>query len=277
MIHVRLAGGLGNQLFQLAAATLVDPTGHSRIVVHTGALGRYVAKRQPDSLRLMGSSEFSVSPDNTLIANCLRWFVVTGRAGKWIPGLSLSDQDFERGLITKRKAIILDGYYQQGWNDSRMVQATQRMRVRPPAPEAAARVSSEECVIHIRGGDFLRLPQYQVATPSYYHSAIEQARAAGYTRFAVITDDPPYALQICGQLAGTLPQGAVRVVTPADDALCDFDTLRSASARIIGNSTFAWWATALDTKKAQTWSPSQFILAETRDYFLPWESLRRTE
>ncbi|MBC7700862.1 alpha-1,2-fucosyltransferase [Aquabacterium sp.] len=272
MIHVRLAGGLGNQLFQLAAAALVDPTGQACIIPHAAALGRYSAARQPDSLRLLSGSFGSPKSDSPW-QKAWNWLIESGRAGRWLMGIGIGDLASIQNLSfgSRCNVAILDGYFQKGWTDARMADAIARLCPLKPLAHASSRVEIDECVVHIRGGDFLKLPAYQVATDLYYRSAIQKAKKTGYNRFAVITDDQEYAKRFLEKLSEELSEGMVRIVDSSADALSDFDALRAASARIISNSTFAWWAAALDLKKSHTWSPTQFTRDEIRDYFLPWE------
>lgn len=272
MIYVRLAGGLGNQLFQIAAAMVADPTGVTPVVPLTGALARYATTRQPDSLRLLATSlQFQTPTSRT--ARAWEWLAVACRAGKWLPGVRLNDDDFQRGLSTHghRQVAIVDGYFQRGWNDATLARATLRMPTSPPRLAAASRIEPDECVVHVRGGDFLQLPAYQVAGFAYYTAAIRAAQSAGYLRFAVLTDDPEHAERLRARMNDCLPEIFIRVIAPSTDPLVDFDTLRCAAARVIGNSTFAWWAAALDSNQAKTWSATAFTRDEKRDYYLPWE------
>jgi hypothetical protein len=55
--------------------------------------------------------------------------------------------------------------------------------------------------------------------------------------------------------------------------LGDFALLRRAPARILGNSTFSWWAAALDGHHSLTLSPNQWTRGVPRRLFLPWEAV----
>lgn len=55
------------------------------------------------------------------------------------------------------------------------------------------------------------------------------------------------------------------------NALEDFDTLRVATARIIGNSTFACWAAAFCKAPAPAWAPMKLTLGNSRDFYLSYE------
>lgn len=155
------------------------------------------------------------------------------------------------------------------------------MQARPITTAAAARIGSDEVVVHIRGGDFLRLPQFQVVAADFYVRAVRQAMERGLNRFAIVSDDPPYATAVCEEILEHVPSVDIRLIPRGANALEDFDTLRTATARIIGNSTFAWWAAALGKAPAPTWSPMKFTIGTSRDFYLsnevPLESDTFTE
>jgi hypothetical protein len=133
------------------------------------------------------------------------------------------------------------------------------------------RVSTLEAAVHVRGGDFLTVPKVHVDTASYYVKAVRLALNRGFGQFAIITDDPPYATRVFDQVAGAVPEASFRVLGCGADALEDFDTLRYATALIIGNSTFAWWAAVLGGVGRPIWSPTQNQFNKPRDFFLPNE------
>lgn len=272
MIHVRLAGGLGNQLFQLAAAALVESSPKVGMVAHTAALSRYSQTRQPDALRLI-PNVIQNPPGTSSLRRLWAWFVVSARAGRWLPIVGISDRRRSPLLagVGPRDIAIIDGYFQRGWTDDSLATAIRHLAPRPPSDAAQKRLSAGECVVHIRGGDFLLLPAYRVTSVEFYACAMHMAVEAGFDRFAIMTDDPGHAERIREGVLRRVPDISARLMEPAGDALTDFDTLRTASARVIGNSTFAWWATALSMSTAPTWSPTEFLCGEPRDYFLPTE------
>ncbi|KQY82820.1 hypothetical protein ASD35_24980 [Pelomonas sp. Root1444] len=167
--------------------------------------------------------------------------------------------------------FFADGYFQHGWTQETFARAISAMQVRPIAARAAERLLVGEIAVHIRGGDFLELPRFQVVNAPFYVDAVRQSMARGFTRFAVITDDATYAAKVCNAVQGQCPGATFRMLERGANALEDFDTLRSAPGRIIGNSTFAWWAAAFGDPAAPTWSPPMFTTDAPRDFFLPNE------
>lgn len=271
-IYVRLAGGLGNQLFQLAASLLLAKRLGRKVVPLTRGLARYAAIRQPDSLKLLEASPLLL-PSTQASSRVLDVFAETLRVGRWAPYLGVSDRTFWRVAI-RRSAVgplVLDGYFQHGWGTGDFLEAISAFAIAAPKPESAEVIKSGEGVLHIRGGDFLKLPRFQVANKAYYCKSLSLAEAAGLTQFAIMSDDRSYATQLMNDLAACLPQIRFRLLPPSPNSLADFEILRRAGARVIGNSTFAWWATALGDTTATTWAPTKIAVDEPRDFFLPWE------
>jgi hypothetical protein len=266
-VYLRLAGGLGNQFYQMAALALVsDELGLDPVVVVDG-LGRYAAARQPDVFRLL-SPAWSESICGSKLAS---WVVDRARAGRWIPMVGADDRNFWRIIDRPSRSwpLIMDGYFQSGWNLGKFARALNLLQ--PRLSPVHGGCENCECAVHVRGGDFLKVAHHQVIDHRYYARAIELARADGWARFLVVTDDHAYATTLMNQVCGEFDDLSWRLAPTSSDALIDFEILRAAPARIIGNSTFSWWATALDEAKGRTWAPLKFTLDRDRDFFLPWE------
>lgn len=272
MIYIRLAGGLGNQLYQLAAAVLVGRYTDQKVVVLPDALSFYAQQRTPDSLRLISSCRMIF--ESELHKGVLGRLITSGRVGRWLPIVGINDRSGLPIVKTVLSSVphVMDGYFQRGWTASKFADALAEFKVASLPVTTGVRVAPDECVIHIRGGDFLSHDLHRIADVDYYIAAILRAKAGGWSRFAVMTDDLSHACKIGEEIRQHLPDAEMRVIAPAADALDDFVTLRNARARIIGNSTFAWWAAALDERSSPTWSPSKFLRGLERDFYLNWEN-----
>jgi hypothetical protein len=273
MIFLRLSGGLGNQLYQLAAAALLAQDLNRPVMPFIDALQRYDVPRDPDSFKLLQWNEWLREPsvEHHRIG---RWLSVCARAGRFTPLIGISDRNF----LTSTRSLsgfprFLDGYFQHGWTQDSFSKAISAMKMRPEATSSAHRLGTDEVAVHIRGGDFLKLPRFQVVHAPFYVEAAESATVAGFRRFGVVTDDPEYAITVCRSIEEKLPSFNFRILDRAESSLDDFDVLRTASARIIGNSTFAWWAAALGPTSSPTWSPPMFTTDDPRDFFLPNERM----
>lgn len=270
MIFLRLSGGLGNQLYQLAAASMLsqDSNFAHQVIPLIEGLGKYAEPRSPDSLLLLEPNCWLLPPE-TSISTMSRWLTLSCRAGRWLPTYGISDRNIWKA-VTKdfRFDRIVDGYFQQGWTHETFSRAIHQMPVRPINSKEIERIDRDEVIVHIRGGDFLRLQRFKVVNEDFYVKAAQQAIELGFKRFAIMTDDVAYAGWVRDHMLKRLSEAKIRMIPRADNIFEDFDTLRAATARIIGNSTFAWWATALGSSGTPTWAPVRMTTDKLRDYYL---------
>lgn len=265
--YLRLAGGLGNQLYQMAALALVSSKLSLEPLVVVDGLSRYAAVRKPDVFRLLAPDWGEAITESRFTA----LVVDRARIGRWTPMIGVDDHNFWKilGMPSRVLPLVMDGYFQAGWDLAQLQWALDLLR--PRSLDTRNRHDFGECAVHVRGGDFLKVPHHQVVDHRHYARAIELARKEGWSRFLVVTDDHAYATALMEKIRRQFSDLSWRFAPSSSDALVDFDVLRMAQARIIGNSTFSWWATALDEKKGRTWAPLKFTLDRDRDFFLPWE------
>jgi len=267
-VCVRLAGGLGNQLFQLAAALVCARRLGLPVVPVTQGLGTYARPHEATSLRLVRAQ--ALQPGQSL-SKPLAWAVARARAGRWMPWLGVNDRNFPQACQRLRKGVpflLMDGYFQRGWTQELFAQALTMMTLQdaPPVPRMPY-----DCIIHVRGTDFLGLQSHGFLQPGYYANAVAHATRAGLRHFGIVTDDQTHGAGLAAHIREVHPEVAISVLPAARDPLHDFHVLRSAPARIMGNSTFAWWAAALDANAAPTWSCVRFVRDQPRDFFLKSE------
>ncbi len=281
MICTRLAGGLGNQLFQLAAAVAMRAEGQSKVYLGTAGLGSYRAQRSFDMAQLLDLPPWCVGGAAQAGEHKLADRLMTARIGRWLLGSGVSDRNFGVRLAAGRREpaarwLWLDGYFQQcwGWEEFGPVLSTMLPWVRTAAMEESP--PAADCLIHVRGGDFLGSEVHRVVDVSFYVRALESMRLQRPTlRSAwVVTDDRAYAGPVLDALARAHPDVDLAFGTHATGGwLGDFALLRRAPARILGNSTFSWWAAALDSHHSLTLSPNQWTRGVPRRLFLPWEAV----
>lgn len=270
MIYARLAGGLGNQLFQLACA-LDARVGDEGILLVTDGLRSYKAAREPDVARIVDLDALGVA-----IGTAPRPFV-SGALALRLPRLlaftGLSDRNFVGRAAhrrdTPRRTLLLDGYFQRGWDwaslDATLATLSGALRTGlAPAPRSVA--------VHVRGTDFLQSASHQLISGDYYQRAFARLCRLQPVRTAVVvTDDPAYARRVLDPMRLSHPDLDIEIGQDPSTIERDFSTLCSAAGRIIPNSTFSWWAAALDPKRAPTISPDRFVRDAPRHQTLPWE------
>ena len=231
MIAPQLNGGLGNQLFQLAAAeTIASETRRTFSIVEP------VSPRTVHSEKNYFTTILAPWANSPLLQNPYRS----------IPEPSFAKQDWS-GL--PQENICLTGYF-QNW---RYVPSDFGSRLCLPSYDPL-----QGAFLHIRGGDYVNHWLHDVGLQkNYYRSAIE--RFPKGTHFYVFTNDKPYAesLGILTHVPHTYVDSD-EVTSLAQMASC-------TEGGICANSTFSWWGAYLNPKRTIV-MPSRFF--NTNDIYI---------
>jgi len=270
MIFVRLAGGLGNQLFQIAAAVHYSKHLNRPVSLALDALSFYKVHRDP---------LYSLVLPNSVLIKPLRrddWIVKAFcnriRIGK-IPGfcgLSVNDDNFlkPQSYCANWPWLFMDGYFQSRWTSNHFYETISELKFASLDPLVAT-IPKGEVAVHVRGRDFLNDSKYSFLGVNYYLKCIRQALEFGYNEFVFITDDPQYCTSLASIISHSVESASFRVSSQSS-VFSDFEALRTASARITGNSTFSWWATAL-SGYGPTWSTPFFAANHPKPFRLERE------
>ncbi len=278
MIYLRFAGGLGNQLFQLAAATNLSALKKEQVALIHNGVSRYVSARNTESVRLF-LPEFLNGFDDLPKNHPYSVILDRTRLGRWLPVWGFNDEcfaDVNSGMLRVPKGpIFMDGYFQSGWRLESLISVALNMRAALIHPVHFATEISKTLLVHIRGGDFLKVPLHQVVDLSYYEQAVKEMHRTGVTfdQCLCVTDDFEHASRLLKALKEKVSLPEVVIRTPAQDPLEDFRLIGSHPWRIIGNSTFSWWAALLGRHDGLMISPQQFTRERDRDMCLPFERL----
>jgi hypothetical protein len=102
--------------------------------------------------------------------------------------------------------------------------------------------------VHVRRGDFLRIPAFTVCDETYYRHSMREMRARiGGARFFIFSDDPAWC-------RATFTDPDTELINPggaAANPLHDLHLMSLASHHIIANSSYSWWAAWLGDKPGQ--------------------------
>jgi len=254
MIHVRLAGGLGNQIFQLGASLLFAKKNNiSEIILDSSALGSYDVKRQNELLNFFDLTKSSVKiSEKVSLINKFRIPVHSAPKLSFWP--FVGDKNYQYALNHSISPfIVLDGYFQESitqldFNDEIELLKNMFLPIKNK--------TEKECVIHIRGGDFVTLGWNIITPKEYYFKAIETMQSQyNINNFLVVTDDKNYAKSIMNELN-------ISYDFIGNSLEEDFLHIAKSQYRILSSSTFALWASALGDNKSSVviapkyWRPS---------------------
>ena len=248
-IYVRLAGGLGNQLFQLTAAQSIGLTSdiYPKTYALSGGLKSYRSPRscQVDVIQLCFPEINLATNAGTLMRGIshlrIPRFVELDALGVCTISSSqkvLSVLDSRR----KIKTILLDGYFQD-------VEILKRCaHLRSGMHESLASRYTDLVIgpstrpnvgIHTRKGDYLG-SEFVVLPLEYYQ------RAAGLFSscdFYVFGDDPSFVKEVATLVSGRA------IIGDEQTPLNDFVRFMSCDHHIIANSTFSLYASYIASFK----------------------------
>lgn len=313
--HVMLSGGLGNQMFQTAAALDVA---HGKPVVLWPDLG---APRRHDGvnadlLELALPAEVTVG--TTGAAGPLLWFASKGanymlRIGvlgrplecrPWFRWCAARAAELAVFPVVRRRIRIgaaegigfapvvtgapgdeplLLGYFQT-WRHVAARHVSVLMSSAFAGIEdswfeemRSLAVAEQPIIVHVRLGDYRKDPALGIIDPDYYAAAITDVRAAHpNSRIWLFSDEPDAALAI---LPAGLP--APRIVDPPSSTTHPAALMRVMTlgrAYVLANSTFGWWAATLaaDAGRTVTVPDPWFVIGEQPRDLIPSAWTRRS-
>jgi len=238
MLVVKLQGGLGNQLFQLAAVETIARETTRNVYL--------IEKNSPKTLHSV------VNYFSSLLSRFNSYPLFNG------PCSIVNEPSYVKHDWTKiipEGPVCLQGYF-QNWKYI--------------SDDFVSKLVLPECsiidgaFIHIRGGDYVNHWLHHVDLTTYYEKAIEHF--AETTHFYIFTNDIEYAKNF------TFLQKIQYTFVSEDEvmALCMMSKCKQGG--ICANSTFSWWGAFLNPNRTivmpSKWSHDVSIIQE-EGYFFP--------
>ena len=265
MVIVNLKGGLGNQMFQYAAArSLTNKNGpvyanHKFLEKSNASSDNFTAR----SYELNIFSELKIKKANS---NLLNIFLSETRGYKIIRGLRFGrvqkiiqqENEFIDGWDNIKGSVYLDGYFVSEEYFKNIRNILFEEFAFPEANEKnkaiAQRINSfrNPISIHVRRGDYLKplTQNYHGLLPTkYYKEAMEEVEKKIIDPFYFIfSDDPGWCQEFF--FSDLKNYEVVNINDPAT-AWQDMYLMTLCKHHIIANSTFSWWGAWLCQKEEQ--------------------------
>jgi len=180
---------------------------------------------------------------------------------------------YDQKLTEKDKKILFfDGYFIHNWLYEQLNELFSQLKLRPISLNREhIKICNENVIIHVRGGDFLKIKHLNICDSYYYKKAIEYALRKGFNTFKVISEDRQYAKEIIKEMKKYFIDLKISILK-SNSIKNDFNIIRSSNLAILSNSTFSWWASFLSNSKKEFLVPSNFSLKEKR-IILPNENV----
>jgi hypothetical protein len=263
MIVARLIGGLGNQMFEYAAARalslrtnaslVLDISGFKQYNLHAYGLNHFnIAGDVFNQVEYVDSdkSKYVVRNPKSLIGRISRRL----KLGQRLKVFRETDLVFNADMLTVRGDTYLEGYWQSEQyfvDQESQIRSDFGFRSNPDEINQhwLDRINSVLAVsVHIRRGDYVTDPAanaiHGVCSVDYYQRAVEflKSRIASDLFFFVFSDDPEWS-------KNNIDFGANTFFISHNDASKNYEDLRLMSAckhHIIANSSFSWWGAWLN-------------------------------
>jgi hypothetical protein len=274
--QVGLMGGLGNQLFQLAAAleisekngqeVFLNPNvGHCRM--NKSGFPEIASFNIPDNLILVDKKFYSwwlgklvghnrkigINPSNfeklylyKAIISAITRVQIRLILGRESAVEVIEEIGFEE-VETLTLSTLFIGYFQT----FRFTNSTQKKlmdlttKEYESVQETYKKLAgiSNPLVIHVRLGDYLVENNFGIPDPEYYEIAIEKHMSIfPYDSFWLFSDDLDRAISFIPERYRHLIR---RVSECQDSSAATLQLMRFGKGYIIGNSTFSWWGAKL--------------------------------
>jgi hypothetical protein len=268
-----LRGGLGNQIFQLAAGLAILEEDLA-IWTSVGEPRRTLGEVDIANFSLPSHISFEAGPSNKLTKKLLSWNLLLGlkseESKKWgflfmiskllgdiyfsilsrtltklIPGVGVGF--FE--LRIRNRVLILNGYFQSDFwaRDEETSKILHQLRIKSPSKALLHWIGlidlASPIIVHVRLGDYRNEAGIGMLKPSYFYKALNHPVLRDISKNVWIFTDEPSSSDISDYVPTSFK---TRVFD--DLSLSPSETLelmRHGSAYVISNSTFSWWAAYL--------------------------------
>jgi len=272
-VYIFLTGGLGNQLFQVAAAKSLNPKeikiitsiGHPRLnkegrsEVLSLNIGEEVSEHKLKHSNKFISKVFgyllrsSINPtriEKLFLRGLMRYIgtaIIRYEINDKLKICYSEDVGFT-DLCRQSETILLIGYFQsyKYLDTLRLRQPDRKFSIFDQQLNKENQVSNSNettLIVHFRIGDYKFDQAFGVIDPAYYVRARKKVISIHhFDKILIFSDEIDLARQL---LSIEFPRRITWVDPIEHDTISSFELMRHGHAFIIGNSTFSWWAAAL--------------------------------
>lgn len=261
MVVVKLLGGLGNQMFQYAAARSVANRLGVELLIDISAFESYDLRRyELASFRIHGRVASLSDVNNIGFSNQLpAWILCLLRMMGFLSHPVVYKESsfaFDENILKVSPPIYLDGYWQSEQYFFNLASDLRReFTLNQPLDEVNHKMleqiqhpSREAVSLHIRRGDYVSNAQtaqfHGLCSLEYYRLAVDYiSENVSNPHFFIFSDDLKWVRE---NLLLNHPMTLVDV-NDANHGVFDITLMSSCRHHIIANSSFSWWGAWLNS------------------------------
>lgn len=226
MIAIKLQGGLGNAMFQIATIETLGRA-HNQPVCYTN-IDAWLDDLKDNYAWTKHAEEYlTIFPKINFYKNHTERFMANRRL----------DIPFRYTKIEADHGYLFNGYFQSEKNfpDKQFIMDlfTPSQGIRNAVQKYASFLKEVTCSIHVRRGNYRNLQAYHpLLTMDYYNKAIGVMRANGVTRFLIFSDDHNWCrYNFIGE----------EFTFIEDVDYVELFLMARCTYHIISNGSFGWW------------------------------------
>lgn len=274
-VKFELLGGLGNQLFQWAAACHYQEKNNIPVKIdltfcgkryskHNSSITDLVLENAPKVEILAPRDSFATFLVERICSHSKLLNYLRNRAER---RCIFRSNGYVENLLDS-KALIIRGYFQSFLYLSSITEEPLRVSLHEPNKALESKPESTAIAIHLRRGDYLNLvDSFGVLSDVYYLNALEQiSEKINPTRIDIFSNDLIAAEDLARKI-GPL----ARVQNPIENETDAAILIRISEYKflITANSSFSWWAGNLNEKKTVVYPKPWFRTLSTPDDLHP--------
>ena len=270
MIKVKLNGGLGNQMFQYAAAR--------RLAEHhkTFLKAFFVSTMAGDTKRQYDLGCFHLTPEFSVTSLSRYEIKIRAMIGKLIPieGEQVTEKSFhfDPAILSLPDGVTLNGY----WQSEKYFKDVEDLirsdfEFKSPLTRKNAQIAKRikacnSISLHIRRGDYAYDPKtnafHGLINLDYYHRALAYIESKSpQSKVFVFSDDIDWVRKSL-----KLPKAEYIDWNQGNNSFKDMQLMSLCNYNIIANSSFSWWGAWLNSNpKKIIIAPRQWFKDQTID------------
>ena len=250
MVITRLMGGIGNQMFQYAAARRLALARQVPLKLDVSWFGSVPDRAYAlEPLNIDASLATPAEVATVREVSRLRRLLRIGYPWNWIHERFLSPVD--RRVLRAGAWTYLDGYWQSEGYFADIADTIRREFTISWEPDAQSRAlldkirAANAVSVHVRRGDYVGSVARSVCTPAYYASCVARlAERVAKPHLFLFSDDPGW---VAGNLRFDHPTTIVSETPPRSDH-GDLRLMSACRHHILANSSFSWWGAWLNPR-----------------------------